>query len=325
MKNEPLSTLIHYDYFYENADIDTIQKGINEAVFEKKYDIEYVYEAVIRNASRHNRIDILEFVFAKDDFDLSEKTLNEILNQSFMCRMFQSSEFLMRKGAKLNLDDSSIIWVLPHCSLEIINTILECGHDIYNPKYNLLYLSFKEYPARYDIMENMFSLGAKLEDIRYDYLYNILLMFDHEESNKKIDYIISRGYDINKEDCTLIKWATGKQYNLILEHLILCGANLYPKDGSLFKHCSRNKNTETLKFLIEKGLILDSKDDSIIKEAAEMDNLVIVQDLVQRGFNIDVAKNFGYSDVKNWATEKIHNELNGLLEVNPVINKKNKL
>ncbi len=325
MEKEPLSTLIHYDYFYENTDIDTIKKGINEAVHEKNYTAQYVYEAVIKNASRHNRIDILEFMFSKEDLGLKQKTLNEILNFTFMIRQFESSEFLIKKGGELNFNDPSITNVLPYCSLELLHIIKEHGHNIYDPKYKLLFSSFQEYPARYDIIEDILQNGSTFEDIRYDHLYYIFLSFDHEESNKKIDYVISKGFDVTKEDCALVKWTVGKGYSIVLKHLISLGVDLYPKEGSLFIYAARNDDGKIFDLLIEHGLVLDNKDDSIIKIAAECDNLNTIKYLVSKGFDVEVAGQFGFDKVKKWYTEEFVNQLDTSLNINEASQKKNKL
>lgn len=327
MNNDPLWMKIHHQYFYEKASLETIKEGIHNAIYEQKFDVSSIYNAVIGAASAHNRLDVLEFVFAQDNFKRDEKALTQHLSNSMMCRYFTSADFFIKKDVELNLNDQSVIWVLPHCSLELLNTIREKGYDVYDPQYHLLYLSFKEYPPKYDIIEDMLKSGAKFDDINSSDLSRYLVSYDCKEMIELIDYVISTGYDINKDDCRLVKYAIVNNCEKILVHLLSIGADTNPQEGSLFQFCarSRDKNLEMFDLLEKSGLALDINDDSIIQTAAEYDKLEVVQFLLEKGFKFEVAHKFGEGTVKDWCIEQMHNQLNQDLPTHESSKRKNKL
>lgn len=325
MHNDPIWIKVHHEYYYKESPLETLKEGIRQAVHEQGLDFESVMHAAIRGACRYNRVDVLDFVFSHKELDLDERALTEHLSNSFMSRSFSAVEFLLKHDVKLDLDNESVIWVLPHSGLDIIHLIREKGFDIYDPQYNLLYFSFKEYPPKYDIINDMLKSGAKFEDISSQNLYHYFLSYDSKEMTDLIDYVISTGFDINREDCRLIKSAIINNCENILQHLFSIGANTNPQDGSLFQFCAKRDNLNMFNVLQKNGLVLDINDDSIIKTAAEYDSLEVVKFLLEKGFNFDIAYEFGDESVKDWCIEQMHNQLNQDLSTNEPSKRKNKL
>jgi hypothetical protein len=325
MEDEPLWMKIHHAYFYEDATLETIKDGIHQGITETKIQVNSLYNAVIRGAYMNNRLDVLEFIFSQNDFKRNEEVLTDHLSSAMMCRYFPSAEFLVNQNVKLDFKNPSVKLVFPFCSMEFLTTIRAKGFDIYEPTCGLLYYSLKEYPPRYDIMEDMLKLGANFNDIPTMDLYYHLLAFDWQENIDKIDYIISKGYDINKDDCQFLKAVISNSCEKILEHLLSIGININPKEGSLFQICAKQDNVKMFEILMNKGLTLDPNDDEVIKNAAQWENLEIIKFLIEKGFKVEVAQEFGEGKVKEWCIEQMHNQLTKDLPTNEPSKRKNKL
>lgn len=325
MEDEPLWMKIHHPYFYEKTPFEIIKDGMLQTITDTKMDVNSMYNAVIRGAYMHNRLDVLEFVFSQNNFKRNEKVLTEHLSNAMMCRYFSSAEFLVNNDVQLDLNNDSIRWVLPFCSMDFLNTIRAKGFDIYEPQHNLLYYSLKEYPPRYDIIEDMLTFGANFNDILPMNLYNHLLAFDCKENIEKIDYIISKGYDINANDCQFLKAVISNSCENTLEHLLSIGIDINPKEGSLFQICAKQDKVKLFEFLIKKGIVLDKNDDEVIKNAAQCDNLEVIKFLIEKGFKVEIAQKFGEGKVKEWCIEQMHNQLTQDLPTNERIKRKNKL
>jgi hypothetical protein len=325
MKNDPLWIKVHHEYFYKDTSLEVLKEGIHEAVNKQGLDFESVMHAALRGACKHDRLDVLDFIFSHKELNFEDNILSESMNNSFMYRSFSSVKFLLNKGAKFDLTNNSIMMVLPHCSLELLHLIREKGFDIYDPQYNLLYFSFKEYPPKYEIIEDMLKSGANFDDIESINLYHYFVSYDGKEITDLIDYVISKGFDINREDGKLLKWCISNDCEYNLSHLLSIGANTNLEE-SLFQFCARKNNFKMIEILEKNGLKLDPSDDRVIRDAAEYDNLKMVKFLVKKGFSFDTAKIFGGEKVKPWCIKKMHNDLNNDLTENHKTQKKsNKL
>jgi hypothetical protein len=325
MQEDSLWIKLHHEYFYEDASLETVKDGIHEAIHVNKIDSQSIYNAVIKGAYTHNRIEILEFIFSQKDFKWNDKALTETLSNTMMFRYFKSAEFLIKKDVKLDLNNKSVLWVLPHCGLELLHLIRQKGYDVYDPQYNLLNLSFKEYPPKYDIVEDILKHGAKFDDIHPMEIYHHLLTFDHPNHIEKIDYMISKGYDINQNNGLFLKAAILNKCNDMLDHLLSIGVDTNFQDCSLFQLAARQENLKLFETLIKHGLKLNPNDNDVIKEAAQYDNLEVVQYLLQKGFNFETAHNFGEEKVKSWCIEQMHHELTQNLPTNEQNKRKSKL
>lgn len=331
MYNEPEFIKIYHAYFYEDATVEIIRQYFNETRIHlnrtDKDDNEDIYQRILANACMYNRLDILNDFWPEFELNISSKNLQYEFNQAFMTRRFEAMNFLLDKDLSPNFSDPSVQAVLPFCSLDFIKKIKNKGYNIFDKKYQLLERCLNELPAKYEIIDYMLDCGCKIEEFTIQ-AFRSCLIINCPESQDKIDYILSKGIDINYNDSYALKGAIQSEMLEMVEHILLKGGNAYPQECSIYEVCAIRPHKAIFDLFIKHGVPLDTSNDNIIKICAQSnreDTLLCVQFLVSQGFNIDIAKEHGRSIVKDWCVEQFYNKINDNIPEKLIEAKKKKI
>lgn len=328
MEKEKSYFQILNDYdFYKDTVLDEVLSTINEAI--KHLDKTNVYQTVLRASIESERVDILKEIY---EYCHENARLNKQMQEHFYYSIthsrFKVVDFLIDKKIPLKTIDMSIKYVLPLFPLSLLKKFHENTHNLTDPDLHLLEHSFNQYPANFENIDYLLSIGLKIED-NYKEIAKCLFMNYNIENIDKIDYLYNKGIDLSQKNNIILMFAIQSEMPMLLDHLLSKGIDKNLHDEYVehaFIFSLRNNNSDYIKEMVEKGITFNVNSQNFLKALGELDSIEVFKYCITLGLDVNNFKLFVSSQlpcqkITNYLITESFKSLNNSVEVKKENNK----
>lgn len=326
--SSPQNYLKMYDYdYWQTTKLEQALEDIEEAT--KNLDKNGVYQQVLRFAIENERVDVLNHIY--DDcskHNMLRKQIEKHFYYSITHGRFKVAEFLIDKKVPLNDIDSSIKVAIPLMPTSLLKKFHEKTYDLTKSDLKILVHMFHQYPANFESIDYLLSLGLKIED-DYKEIVKGIFMVNSYENMDKINYLYEKGIDLNRDDNILLMFAIQSKMPEMLEHLLSKNIEKVISDEYVhyaFYNALRMNNPDFLDEITKKEIKFNINTEDFIRAIAEHDATEIFKYCVPLGLDVEKIKTYADNNLKELLVKDLYNNIdNNLKRKDNVSNKKAKL
>lgn len=309
---EKLSEKINYSYFYKDASLDLILQGIDEAV--EKYSPSGIYINVLRACIQHERVDVLDKIY--DSLGIYEEVIYElketILQQCFDYGHYKSLEFFIDKGVKTDHLYEDVQRTIFRAPLSLLKKFHEHQYDLTSPKLLILPLLFDQLPACFEKIDYIIEQGATIES-HYNAIVKNCFSINSKENEDKIDYLLQKNIDLNREHNLLLVEAVKSQMPELLEYICSKNISLILPENKIYssvRSTIRDDDIDFFKILLNKNINIDVATEEFAKLVGYYGAINILEFCQPLGINNQVVRTHANENLKNHFVKEIYDHIN---------------
>lgn len=301
--------------FYEKTSLETLLQGLKESL--EVYTENNFYPIILREAVYHNRLDLFEHIFEScEKNEYIYKHIKEIiLPQAFMSNKESIIEFLLIKNVPIENMEKKIRYCLPEFSLSLLKKIQKV-YNLTEPKINALTLIWNEWPTKFENIDYLLDLGLKIED-NYTDISRLCFNAPTEENKRKIDYLIKKEIDLNRNDNMLLMFAIQCGEMETLEYLMDKKIDLKLPDKCVshaFGPYIAKDNIFMIDYMVKKGLKFNINSSEFIEWVASEDAMNILKYCIPLGIDMKEVKKFAGPITKEYLISQLYSKVNNEVE-----------